>query len=66
MVLYFDGMPSASIQVDSSTTELKNALESISSIDEVDVTYTEGTMLCRDDGIDNIVSITFISNFGPL
>ena len=66
LVLYFDGIPSTSIPVDSSTTELKNALESISSIEEVDVMYTEGTRLCRDDGVDNIVSITFISNFGPL
>ena len=66
MVLYFDGNPSASIPVDASTVVLKRALEVIPIIETVHVTYSEGGVLCRNDGMDNIVSITFISNFGPL
>lgn len=66
MVLYFDGNPSASIPVDASTVVLKRALEVIPIIETVHVTYSEGSVLCRNDGMDNIVSITFISNFGPL
>ena len=66
IVLYYDGKPSTSIPVDASTTVLKIALESISLIDSVDVSYTEQSVLCRNDGVDNIVGITFTSNFGPL
>lgn len=66
IVLYFDGMPSTRISVDATTSELKAALESIPVIDTVHVAYTEGPNLCRVDGVDNIVSVTFTSNFGPL
>ena len=65
MVLYFDGIPSSPIPADASTNALKTALETISIIDEVAVTYLEGHTLCRNDVI-NIVSITFLQNFGPL
>ena len=66
MVLYFDGRPSAHVAVDATTTALKTALETIPLIEQVVITYTEGSALCRNDGVDNIVSITFASNFGPL
>ncbi|KAL9189485.1 hypothetical protein ACHAXT_009160 [Thalassiosira profunda] len=64
--LLFDGMPSSSIPVDATVTHLKAALETIPVIQEVHVTYAEGSVLCRNDGSDNIVQITFASNFGPL
>ena len=66
LVLYFDGNPSANVPVDASTAVLKRALEDIPNIESVHVTFSEGTVLCRNDGVDNIVSITFASNFGPL
>ena len=66
IVLYFDGRPSTSIHVDASKSALKKALESIPLIEEVHITYSEGHVLCRNDGNVNIVSITFTSNFGPL
>mmetsp|Transcript_26838 Transcript_26838/g.48664 ORF Transcript_26838/g.48664 Transcript_26838/m.48664 type:complete len:569 (+) Transcript_26838:363-2069(+) len=66
VVLYFDGKQSASIHVDALTTGLKTALETIPVIEEVSITYSEGNVLCRNDGVDNIVRITFTSNFGPL
>ncbi len=66
MVLYFDGYPSANIPVDASTLVLKRALEEIPIIETVHVTYSEGSVLCRNDEMDNIVRITFLSNFGAL
>jgi hypothetical protein len=66
LVLYFDGNPSTSIPVGASTTVLKRALESIPMIEAVHIMYSTGSVLCRNDGVDNIVSITFTSNFGPL
>ncbi len=66
ILLYFDGRPSTVIPVDASAVVLKTALETIPLIEEVDVTYSEGSLLCRDDGVDNVVQITFVSNFGPL
>ena len=66
LVLYYDGKSSASIPVDASITVVKTALETMQVIDEVDFTYSEGSVLCRNDGVDNIVSVTFTSNFGPL
>lgn len=66
IVLYFNGKQSASIPVDASTTVLKTALETIPNVDEVDVSYSEGSVLCRNDAVDNIVRVKFTSNFGPL
>jgi len=66
LILYYDGKPSSSIPVDASTTVLKHSLETISEIEEVEVSYSEGGILCRNDGIHNIASITFTSNMGPL
>ncbi|KAL7546384.1 hypothetical protein ACHAWF_009721 [Thalassiosira exigua] len=66
LVLYFEGRASARVPVDASSAALEAALEAIPTINEVDVSYTEGSALCRDDGIDNIVRVTFVSNFGPL
>ena len=66
IVLYFDGKPSTGIPVDASTTVLKRALESVPMIEAVHITYSAGSVLCRNDGVDNIVSVTFTSNFGPL
>lgn len=66
LVLYFDGLPSSSVPVDSSIIALKSSLEAIPTIEEVDISYTEGSQLCRNDGVDNIVKVTFTSNFGPL
>ena len=66
LILCFDGKPSASIPVDASVTVLKTALETIPIVEKVDISYSEGTVLCRNDGIHNIVRITFASNFGPL
>ena len=66
IILFYDGYPSTSIPVDATVTDLKVALETIPVIQEVHVTYSEGSVLCRNDGSDNIVQITFASNFGPL
>lgn len=65
LVFYFDGKHSKSIPSSASTTELKAALETIPTISEISVSYSEGSTLCRDD-IINIASITFVQNFGPL
>jgi len=65
IVLRFDGLPSSSIATDATHTALKLALETIPLVEQVDVSYSEGSVLCRDDGKHNIVSITFTSNFGP-
>ena len=64
-MLYFDGKPSPSIPADASITTLKTALETMSVINEISVTYSEGSTLCRTDVI-NVASITFVQNFGPL
>jgi hypothetical protein len=66
VVLYYDGNSSANIPVDASPVVLQRALEEIPDIETVRVTYSEGSVLCRNDGTDNIVSITFVSNFGPM
>ena len=66
MVLYFDGKASSAIPVSSSVMTLKHALKTIPLIVDVEVHYTTGTTLCRDDGMDNIVYITFTHNPGPL
>jgi len=65
LAFYFDGKPSKSIPSSASAAELKSALETISTIGEISVSYSEGTTLCRDN-IINIASITFVQNFGPL
>ena len=66
MVLYFDGKHSSSISVSSSAMALQHALTKIPLIVDVKVSYSTGNTLCRDDGFDNIVSITFTQNPGPL
>lgn len=66
LVLVYDGKSSARIPVDASITALKTALATIPVIEQVQITYSEGSVLCRSDGVDNIASITFTSNFGPL
>ena len=66
LVLYFDGKPSTAIPVASTAMELKFALQSIPSINDIKVSYTSGTTLCRNDLFDNIVYITFTHNPGPL
>ena len=66
IVLHYRNFASTKIPVDATTIELKNALETIPVIQEVAMSYTEGSLLCRNDGVDNIVSITFVSNFGAL
>jgi len=65
IVLYYDGEHSPSITADASIYALKHAIESIVGVNEVSITYSEGSTLCRDD-VTNIVSITFLQNFGPL
>jgi len=65
-VLYFDGKASSAIRASSSAMALKRALKAIPLIVEVEVSYTTGSTLCRDDGMDNIVYITFTHNSGPL
>ncbi len=65
-VLYFDGKASSSIPASSSVMTLKHALQTIPQIVDVGVSYTTGSTLCRDDGMDNIVYITFTHNPGPL
>ncbi|KAL7476747.1 hypothetical protein ACHAW6_002583 [Cyclotella cf. meneghiniana] len=65
IVLYFAGEPSPNIPADGSIHTLKNAIESIRCIEDVSITYSKGSSLCRDD-VMNVVSITFNQNFGPL
>lgn len=66
IVLYFDGRASSDIPPASPAYALERALKTISLIEEIEVSYTVGTTLCRDDGFDNIVHITFTHNPGPL
>lgn len=65
IVLMFDGKPSGHIPTGASSTELKHAIETLHVIREVSVVYSAGPQLCRSDGVDNIVHITFLQNFGP-
>jgi hypothetical protein len=65
VTLYFDGEHSPNIPASASIYTLKHAIEAIKGLGEVSVTYSEGNTLCRDD-VTNVVSITFLQNFGPL
>jgi len=65
-VLYFDGKASSAISASASAMTLKHALQTIPLIVDIQVSYTTGSTLCRDDGMDNIVYITFTHNPGPL
>eukprot|EP00957_Ditylum_brightwellii_P148284 11289900-Ditylum_brightwellii.AAC.1 len=66
LVLYFGGYASPTLQADATKLDVKKALEEIMIVGRVTVTFSEGGQLCRDDGIKNIVTITFLDNFGPL
>ena len=66
IVLMFNGKPSGHIRAGASATELKHAIEALDEIREVSVVFSDGgAELCRSDGVDNIVHITFLQNFGP-
>ncbi len=60
------GLHCTGIPVDASTTVLKRALESVPMIEAVHITYSAGSVLCRNDSVDNIASVTFTSNFGAV
>mmetsp|Transcript_22883 Transcript_22883/g.26333 ORF Transcript_22883/g.26333 Transcript_22883/m.26333 type:complete len:559 (+) Transcript_22883:62-1738(+) len=64
-VLYFDGYPSTTINANGSKRDLKIALESIKIVHKINVDFSEGETICQTAS-KNIISITFLENFGPL
>ena len=64
-ILYFEGRHSKTISANGNEQDVEIALNAIKGVDDVSVSFSEGSRVCRNDVI-NIVQITFNGNFGPL